>query len=137
MTPKTAENRRLLFAPPEYWQLTDEQRKDICNGCGTKGFCGYLVPDNLWGLDITEACNIHDYMYHIGQTIADKELADRVFLNNMIRLIDAGTRWNWLKRRRVREAKVYHYFVVEFGGPAFWADKNQPEEMGIPSLQAA
>lgn len=129
----------ILFAPPEYWQLSDAQRKDICNGCGTKGLCGILVPDTIYGLRITAACDIHDFMYSVGETLEDKEAADRVFLNNLLRIIDTQTSWNILKRLRARRAMIYYRAVVEFGGPAFWAGKNKPEELGLfnPSLQGA
>lgn len=128
MTPKSMS---ILFAPPGYWTLSETDHRKTCNGCGAKGLCGYLVPDTIWGLRITEACNIHDYMYSIGKTIADKEVADRVFFNNMLRIIDANTPWNWLKRLRVRRAKIYYKAVVEIGGPAFWCGKNKPDELGL------
>lgn len=119
----------ILFAPPEYWSLDKTDHRKICNGCGSKGLCGYLIPDTIWGLRITEACNIHDFMYSIGKTIADKEAADRVFFNNMLRIIDANTFWDWLKRQRIRRAMIYYKAVVEFGGPAFWQGKNNPAEL--------
>lgn len=130
------ENRTLplLYAPPEYWSLTEEQHKEVCNGCGPRGILGILVPNNLFGVDITEACNIHDYMYHIGQTIADKEAADRVLLNNMLRIIEEAHGWpafGWLQRKRVRKAELYYDVVVKFGGPWFWAGKNDPSELGV------
>jgi hypothetical protein len=31
--------------------VTPEQKKHICNGCGPKGM-GWLVPDRVWGLYI-------------------------------------------------------------------------------------
>jgi hypothetical protein len=123
-----------LFAPAEYWALDPQQRADVCNGCGTKGLCGYVIPDTIWGLCITPACNIHDYMYEAGWYIEDKEEADRVFLNNMLRIIDAETRFDWLKRLRSRRARVYYEAVRLFGGPAFWAGKNKEDEMPLSSL---
>jgi hypothetical protein len=112
-----------LFAPAEYWELTDGQRADLCNGCGTKGLCGVIVPDTFYGLCVTAACDIHDFMYVTGKTIEDKIRADSTFLNNMLRLIDAGTRCSWLKRLRARRARAYYEAVKRFGGPAFWAGK--------------
>jgi hypothetical protein len=120
-----------LFAPPDYWRLSAIAKGRICNGCGTKGLCGYLIPDTIWGLNITVACDIHDFMYSTGKTAEDKVVADRVFLYNMQRLIEAGWQWNWLKRRRSNRAEIYYDFVDRRGGPAFWKGKNQPEEMGV------
>jgi hypothetical protein len=121
----------VLFAPKEYWALAKEQHIRVCNGCGTKGLCGLLVPDTIWGLNITDACDIHDFMYHVGKDLGDKELADRVFLNNMLRLVDENTSWKWLKRLRARRAMTYYKAVVELGGPAFWSNKNKPVELGL------
>lgn len=112
-----------LFAPQGYWQQTGEQRKASCNGCGTKGFMGWLVPDTIYLLNVTEACNIHDFMYAAGQTQADKEEADRVFLNNMVRIINANG--GLFRPLRLRRAKTYFHFVDQLGGPAFWDNKNQ------------
>lgn len=116
-----------LYAADGYADLTEAQRRDICNGCGTKGLIGFLVPDSIWFLSIKEACNIHDYGYVVGETIADKEREDRGFLNNMLRIIEEKTRWAWLKRRRARVARLYYCMVVRYGGPAFWRGKNKPE----------
>lgn len=81
-----------------------------------------LVPEKILGLFITEACKIHDYMYSVGKTLEDKATADRVFRNNMVRLIQAGSRW--LVVPRVMLANIYYSSVVAFGGPAFWDNKN-------------
>lgn len=117
------DNPLSLFAPKSFWAATDEERWVRCNGCGTKGLGGWIVPDTLWGLDITFLCNIHDWMYSEGKTIEDKEEADRSFLNNMVRLIDAkSSRWlRWIRRSR---AMSYYSAVRDFGGPAFWSGKN-------------
>ena len=119
-----------LYAPSAYWSLTPKQKSDICNGCGTKGLVGAVVPDSLWGLDITEACHIHDYMYAIGECIEDKYEADRVFLNNMLRMIDALDSWFLVRWLRTRAAVKYYHAVRDFGGPAFWAGKNDVANLG-------
>lgn len=117
-----------LYAPPEYWNLSEEARREISNGCGPKRF-GFLVPDTMYGLDVSDACDIHDYMYHVGTTLADKEEGDRVMLNNVLRIIEAKTRLRpllWLRRRR---AYKYYRAVKHFGPPAFWAGKNSDAEL--------
>ena len=111
-----------LFAPKGYRDLSPAEHARICNGCGTKGLGGYIVPDTLWGLEIEECCHIHDYMWSQGKTIEDKAQADRVFLNNMLRVIDEGSKWlRFLRRRR---AFKYYEAVAVFGGPAYWSGKN-------------
>lgn len=100
--------------------------KKVCNGCGTEGWKGKLVPDSVYGLTITAACQPHDWMYYEGETDADKKIADRVFLNNMVRIVkEEGGLLEWLRLRRV---KKYYLAVKYFGGDAFWAGKNKPEE---------
>ncbi len=114
-----------LYAPRSYAEAPDIIRRIVVNGCGVGGWKGKLVPDTVWGLSIREACNIHDWMYHEGETIAHKEEADRTFLNNMLRLIDRGA-W-WLRRARRNRAYAYYLAVAKFGGPAFWNEKNPQE----------
>lgn len=114
-----------LYAPEGYKRLSKAQKSAICNGCGSKGFGGWIVPDTIWGLSIEEACNIHDYMYHHGKTNAEKEAADRSMLNNMIRIIEQdGKQWWWLVRLRKIRAHNYYLSVKNFGGAAFWDNKQ-------------
>lgn len=113
-----------LYAPELYLTLPAAERKKLVNGCGPGGWKIDLVPDTLWGLDISEACNIHDFMYTVGVDLAAKEEADRVFLNNMLRLIDARGSMRWLKTLRRMRARKYYEAVVHFGGPAYWHGKN-------------
>ena len=118
-----------LYAPPAFITATATVRELVTNGCGPGGWKVDLVPDTIYGLDVSPACNIHDWMYAAGQNVADKDAADRVMLNNMLRLIAAaaGPAWlGWLRRRR---AQKYYLAVATFGGPAFWAGKNQQSEL--------
>jgi len=115
-----------LFAPQSYRDAHPDLKKKHCNGCGPKSALIDVVPDTAWGLDISEACNIHDWMYAHGKTIADKQEADRTFLNNMIRLIHNAGGWSVLKMLRRRRALTYYWAVDRFGGPAFWEGKNPP-----------
>ena len=118
-----------LFAPAAYWKLPEEERKGRC-GPG-RGILEQLVPETVYGLCITPACSIHDYMYLVGQTIEDKQEADRVFLNNMIRMIETAGGTRVLIHMRLRRVFLYYESVCHFGGPAFWNTKNRPTEIGI------
>lgn len=124
----------ILFAPEQYWRLTEELRRELTNGCGAGGWLNKLIPETMWGLNVTPVCNIHDYMYAVGDDHEDKEEADRVFRNNLLRWIDANTHGWLLRRLRYNRAQVYFEAVQHFGGPAFWHGKNKPEEMGVLSL---
>lgn len=125
-----------LFAPDpygcqpcSYFDATPQMLEDAAGGCGPGGVGDRLVPDRMYGLSVRPACSIHDWMYHFGQDLEDKKKADGVFLENMVRIIDTKTRWDWVKFLRRRRAKKYYKLVKWFGGPAFWDKKNKPEEM--------
>lgn len=122
----------ILFMPESYRLASAEERNFYCNGCGTKGLGGWLVPDTLWGLNITPVCDIHDWMYKEGITLEDKERADRVMLNNMLRIIDASTGWAASLFRALRRQRAMKYYsaVRDLGGLAYWSGKNKPEDEG-------
>lgn len=119
----------ILFAPESYTRATPEVRAAVVNGCGPGGWKIDLVPDTIWLLDISACCDIHDWMYAAGSYIYDKEEADRVFLNNMLRTIEAAGGWWWLKALRRRRAAKYYNMVHLFGGPAFWLGKNSGTQL--------
>jgi len=73
-----------LYCPPEYRNLSVEQKNTICNGCGAKGS---ILSRLIHSGEFIECCNIHDYMYAVGNTEESKQTADRVFYNNMNRVI--------------------------------------------------
>lgn len=113
-----------LLAPDEYWELTPEQKKMLCNGCGPKlPLISWLIPETCWFCDIREACHIHDFMYHIGETPKDKEDADKAFLINMYSIIEAQTKNKWLKKLRKIRARNYYRAVRDFGRKAFTSGK--------------
>ena len=117
--------RKVILYAPESYNAIERQK---CNGCGS-GWNIKLIPDSLLGCDITEACNIHDYMYTIGQAIQDKESADRTFLNNMTRIVIAyGGNW-FMQNLRLAMAKRYYNAVRYYGGDAFWQGKNKDTEL--------
>ena len=127
-----------LYAPLEYGEqpccyhaATKDQKDGIVGGCGAgDGFGDYIVPDKLLGLSIKKACKIHDWMYAYGVTLGEKEFSDRVFLNNMLRLIrDNQSRLKSVNFLRRNFAKSYYLAVKWFGAPAYWDGKNKPEEL--------
>lgn len=117
-----------LFAPPAYWEMSEDEKQYFKCGPG-RGVLEKLVPETAYGLRLTAACSIHDFMYYYGRTDQDKIDADDVFLNNMIRIIQAKTGSRILMLLRLRRARTYYLAVKIFGGPAFWRGKNKSEEM--------
>jgi len=118
-----------LYAPEGYWALPESVRKQYRCGPG-RGILESLIPETMYGLNISAACSIHDYMYIHGATEEDRVIADEVFLNNLIRIIEANTTNKLLLCLRLRRAKTYYNAVRLFGGPSFWNDKNSPKEVG-------
>lgn len=110
--------------PCRYHDASDELLLSVTGGCGPGGVGDFLVPDTIWGLNIKPSCSIHDFLYAFGVTQEDKDLADLVFLDNMIRQVEAGA-W-WLKVPRRHRAVMYYGKVKDFGGSAFWKDKVKP-----------
>jgi len=111
-----------LYAPDSYREATAHERKTVCNGVGPAGK-GWMMPDTIYGLSMTESANIHDWMYELGFRIEHKDEADRVFLNNMLRTIDVVGSWDWLAKLRRKRAMKYYWAVKNYGGPSFWAGK--------------
>ena len=107
-----------LSGPPEYFDASADARAEICSGCGPEGFFGKLVPDTLYGLSITEACNIHDWRY---ARRYNRWLADAEFLANMLSLIESRP-WSPLKPLRRYRAITYYSVVREFGIFAYGED---------------
>ena len=113
-----------LYAPPDYWTFPARALNEIANGCGAGKLGDLLVPDTVYGLSIRPACRVHDFMYHFGADLEDKEEADRVFMNNMIRIVNAAGGFRWLRWLRLRRCRKYYFAVACLGGPAFWRGKN-------------
>lgn len=112
-----------VFAPASFKTTPIGELGKVCNGCGSASAKIDFVPDKIYGTYIGEACHIHDWMYHVGRTIEDKDEADRTFLNNILRLLKKRTKWyKPMFLMRIR-AKGYYNGVKLFGGPAFWDGK--------------
>ena len=122
--------RPKIYAPITYWELSPEEKKEICNGCGAKD--GLKVPDTFWGLNMEEACNIHDYMYSTGKTHYDKLFADAMFRLNLTVIIDAKETFKdkLFSILRHYRAGTYYIAVAKYGNHSFWKDKERlsPED---------
>ena len=128
--PKPNPIRPKIYAPISYWELSPAEKEQLCNGCGAKN--GLKVPGTFWGLNIEEACNIHDYMYNIGKTHYDKLFADAMFRLNLTVIIDSKESFlnRTLNLFRHHRAGKYYIAVAKYGNSAFWVDKERlsPED---------
>lgn len=114
----------ILFAPTGFKLASLEKLDKICNGCGAANAKFDFVPDRIYGTCITYACHVHDYMYNKGVTEEDRNEADRVWRNNLYRLIDLDKN-KWYKPVALQRFRVWWYYklICERGGPAFYAGK--------------
>ncbi len=114
----------VIYAPASFKLATLEELRENANGCGGSGSF-IKPPKRIYGTLIVQACIIHDWMYAKGFTIEDKDEADRVFHNNMNRLISRDShkfyKPTWLQRRR---ALKYYMVVKHCGAEYYWAGKN-------------
>jgi hypothetical protein len=111
-----------LESMPGFMELSDTERAKICNGCGRAKSKFDFVPDTIYGLCICEACDRHDYAYHVGKTEADKQAADEQFLRNMLTIINTKSN-AFMKWPRTWRAASYYRAVCDKGHGAFWAGK--------------
>jgi len=97
----------------KFEDLTDDEIKNICNGCGSKG--GIIKPPELM---FHASCNKHDYSYHLGGTEADRKRADKGFYKAMKKdAWRADTWWKCILCRRA--AHIYYRAVRRFGKSSF------------------
>lgn len=113
-----------LTAPDSFFKTDNATLAMMAGGCGPGKIGDWLVPDTVYGLSIKAACFIHDYMYAIGTTPQEKEIADQIFLNNMLLIIGRKTTTfpvigKQLRTLRRWRAMSYYSAVVEGGGNSF------------------
>lgn len=115
-----------LYAPKEYWLLSQKEKSKICNGCGAKG--GINVPDKMYRLDVKEACNIHDFMTAKGITLVDFLFSAGMFIFNLTMIIWYGSSNKFMLTLRLARATKYFIAVVVFGLEHYFKDKKRNVE---------
>lgn len=110
-----------LHASPDFMAAPAEVLFTICNGCGAAGAKIDLVPDSIYGLDVSPACYVHDWDYHHGKTKADKARADQRLLLNLLIIIEEHSQNSITRSLRSMRAVKYYCAVRDFGDKAFEA----------------
>ena len=59
----------------------------IVGGCGPGKWGDRLIPNSILGVDISPACDIHDYCYLIGETEEGRTNADIELFANAFRIL--------------------------------------------------
>jgi hypothetical protein len=118
-----------LMAPLSYWNASQEEIEKKTGGCGPGGLGDWFVPDTMYGESVFLACQIHDWMYGEGKDWKDKALADRVFMYNMLVLIEDkpfefGPEDQGLDKLRERRVMTYYQAVYHGGEDAFFKGKS-------------
>lgn len=113
-----------LHYSDSFRDATDAERAKICNGAGAAN--GLKFPNTFYGLDVKIAFDVHDWDYHHGKTLDDKDRADKYMLLNLMEIIESQKGFGnaLLKPLRRRRALKYYEAVVTFGGDAFWHGKD-------------
>jgi hypothetical protein len=92
--------------------LTEEQKKFICNGCGGKG--GSIQPPNFF---FKADCNHHDFNYFLGFTEAHRKEADYQFWCAMKEDV---RNQHWWKRPFFYTMAYTYYRAVRWCGKKFF-----------------
>ena len=96
-----------LLTPLSMLRLSMDAIMEMTNGCGREGIEGRIVPDTIWGLDISPVCRVHDWMYADADTADEENYADAIFGANLISLIKQKTSSRILQWLRLRRAYKY------------------------------
>ena len=98
-----------MKVPANMLMATDEEIKDkLLNNCGPGGPLNSVIPDHLLGVDISTACNIHDWTYLEAKNERDHRKSDYLFLENMKTNIRNESSDSVLKYMRYGLAYVYY-----------------------------
>ena len=97
----------------KYRDLTPEQKKVICNGCGGKG-SWIPVPEFLFHA----SCNHHDFKYWQGGSVVDRKKADDDFYTMMLGDIRKA---KWYKRPYYRMWAYIYYKAVRLKGAKYFS----------------
>lgn len=71
-----------LRAPDSYYQATPDEMREVVNGCGPESWKFKL--DKTLGVNLFEACAIHDWRYELGGNKHDRKKADQEFILNCV-----------------------------------------------------
>ncbi len=114
----------MMYVPYSYITAKLKDRRKVCNGCGPDNILGQLISDHIYDLSITEACNVHDWMYHKGGSEADRAAADETFEWNLKALVDCHWTDDDAHSQQMRAdaydiISMYVDSVIRFGGVCF------------------
>ena len=102
---------RLIY-PDSYGLLTQVDKDEMgLNAIGPAFLPAWVKLSVVFGLDLSEAGNIHDYQYATLHRLDGKLVADILFLINCLLLAVNGYEGNYF-RTFARIIVIYFYFLV-------------------------
>ena len=116
-----------LYADKECWEFKEKHPEEFASfGCGPGGWGDFVVPDKILGVSVKQCCEIHDWYYRFywQDTEEARERADRIFLNNMNRVIRAKSKSPRMRKLRFLMAAGYYKAVRLFGASAYFDERN-------------
>ena len=110
-----------LIIPESFRRAAGHEIETNTNGCGPSGWLDLVVPDEFFGVDVSFACQVHDWMYYTGRSWDDKIRADIAFLHNLltIALEDYYEISDYKRVQRMRRCYTYFRAVERYGHYAF------------------
>jgi hypothetical protein len=119
-----------LSALKSYWVADVETKLKCVNGAGPDWILhhipkwmviGRFFANHMYGLDIEECCNIHDWDYLNEELTEDGRLdSDNRLRENLYRTIrarESGKIFTWL---RINNARRYYVLVRAYGSKAYF-----------------
>jgi len=76
---------------------------------GPSGALSKYIPNSIFGVDVSKACNIHDWMIHHSKNNKQLRKADDVFDENLQTLIEKYSKNIGIKLARKFIAKIYSH----------------------------
>ena len=105
--------KNMYITTREYDELCPELKAKICNGIGPDTWLRKFCPQTIWGMNVSEIGDIHDFDYEKAKYLYTKAVADVVFLVNLCRKIDTGKKWlKWLRQNRA----ILYFKLVLYKG---------------------
>jgi hypothetical protein len=114
-----------FIASDDFWNYPDILRWNVWNGLGAAGHkWNCLIPDTVWGVNITLASLPHDVECHLATTEREWQIANLHFLFNMNRIVRNHSSTAFMRNLRyLRTHKYYMAVESEIGRRACLADK--------------
>ena len=102
-----------LRAPEEF------DPSQIVGGCGPGKWGNRLIPNSILGVDISPACDIHDFCYLIGKTEEERDQSDIELFANSYRIIKQKSKNKLMSFLRA-VILTWYFLAVAYGGESVY-----------------